>query len=54
MDVIVLKKRASAFTGSDLEIVLRSNDIDTLVLTGIATGGVVLSTVRDQLTATTA
>jgi nicotinamidase-related amidase len=35
-----------ALTGSDLEIVLRAQDIDHLVLTGIATSGVVLSTLR--------
>lgn len=45
-DVIVTKKRVSAFAGSDLEMILRSGGIDHLVLTGIATSGVVLSTVR--------
>ncbi|GAA4639641.1 cysteine hydrolase [Actinoallomurus vinaceus] len=43
---IVTKKRVSAFAGSDLELVLRSGEIDHLVLTGIATSGVVLSTLR--------
>ncbi|MGH1555160.1 cysteine hydrolase family protein [Streptomyces sp. L7] len=38
--------RVSAFAGSDLDMVLRANDIDHLVLTGIATSGVVLSTLR--------
>ena len=37
----------SAFTGSDLEVVLRSGRIEHLVLTGFATGGVVLSTLRE-------
>ena len=46
-DVVVTKLRVSAFTGSDLSVVLRSGEIETLVLTGIATGGVVLSTVRE-------
>jgi nicotinamidase-related amidase len=46
-DVVVVKKRVSAFTGSDLELVLRAKRIDTLVLTGIATSGVVLSTLRE-------
>jgi len=46
-DVVVVKKRVSAFTGSDLEVVLRARKIDTLVLTGIATSGVVLSTLRE-------
>jgi nicotinamidase-related amidase len=45
-DIVVLKKRVSAFTGSDLDVVLRSLEIDSLVLTGIATSGVVLSTLR--------
>jgi len=45
-DIVVTKKRVSAFAGSDLELVLRSGGIDHLVLTGIATSGVVLSTLR--------
>ncbi len=45
-DVIVVKRRVSAFAGSDLDVVLRSNGADHLVLAGIATSGVVLSTVR--------
>jgi nicotinamidase-related amidase len=43
---VVVKRRVSAFTGSDLEVILRANDINHLVLTGIATSGVVLSTLR--------
>lgn len=43
-DVVVTKKRASAFSGSDLDLVLRARGIDSLVLTGIATSAVVLST----------
>lgn len=46
-EVVVTKKRVSAFTGSDLEVVLRSMGIKHLVLTGIATSGVVLSTLRE-------
>jgi nicotinamidase-related amidase len=45
-DIVVVKKRISAFTGSDLDVVLRSLDVDSLVLTGISTSGVVLSTLR--------
>ena len=45
-DIVVLKKRVSAFAGSDLEIVLRSLQVESLALTGIATSGVVLSTLR--------
>lgn len=46
-EVVVVKRRVSAFTGSDLEVVLRASDIDHLVLSGIATSGVVLSTLRE-------
>jgi len=45
-DILVTKRRVSAFAGSDLEVVLRAGSIETLVLTGIATSGVVLSTLR--------
>jgi len=44
---VVTKLRVSAFAGSDLEVILRSRQIDTLILTGIATSGVVLSTLRE-------
>jgi nicotinamidase-related amidase len=46
VDVVVVKKRVSAFTGSDLEVLLRAAEVETLVLAGIATSGVVLSTLR--------
>jgi nicotinamidase-related amidase len=45
-EVIVTKHRASAFFGTDLDMILRANGIETLVLAGIVTSGVVLSTVR--------
>jgi nicotinamidase-related amidase len=45
-EVVVTKRRVSAFSGSDLDVLLRAGDVDTLVLTGIATSGVVLSTLR--------
>jgi nicotinamidase-related amidase len=45
-DVVVVKKRVSAFTGSDLDVVLRSTGVTHLVLTGILTSGVVLSTLN--------
>jgi nicotinamidase-related amidase len=45
-DPQVIKRRVSAFTGSDLEVLLRSLGAGTLVLSGIATSGVVLSTLR--------
>jgi nicotinamidase-related amidase len=46
-EVTVIKRRVSAFTGSDLEVILRAYNVQHLVLTGISTSGVVLSTVRE-------
>src|SRR5271165_4697763 len=43
-EVVITKHRGSAFTGTDLEMILRANGIETLVLMGIATSGVVLAT----------
>jgi nicotinamidase-related amidase len=43
-DIVITKHRISAFTGTDLDMILRAKEIDTLVLFGIATSGVVLST----------
>lgn len=45
-EVTVTKRRVGSFSGSDLEVVLRSQGITSLVLAGISTSGVVLSTVR--------
>jgi len=45
-EVIVTKHRVGAFAGTDLDMILRSGGIETVLLTGIATSGVVLSTVR--------
>jgi nicotinamidase-related amidase len=45
-EVVVTKHRVSAFAGTDLEMILRANGIDTLVLAGISTSGVVTSTAR--------
>jgi nicotinamidase-related amidase len=43
-DLVVTKSRVGAFEGTDLALLLRAREIDTLVLFGIATSGVVLST----------
>jgi nicotinamidase-related amidase len=43
-DLVVTKSRVSAFAGTDLELLLRANNIETLIMFGIATSGVVLST----------
>jgi len=48
-DLIVTKKRMSAFTGSDLEQILRANGIYTLVLSGVSSVGVVESTARHAI-----
>jgi nicotinamidase-related amidase len=45
-DIIVTKHRVGAFAGTDLDMILRAQDIDTLILFGISTSGVVLSTLR--------
>jgi nicotinamidase-related amidase len=50
-DVVVAKHRVSAFFGSDLDIILRSNEINTLVLFGLITGGVTLGTLLDAFDA---
>jgi nicotinamidase-related amidase len=46
-DIVVIKKRVGPFGTTDLHEQLQRRGIDTLVLAGISTSGVVLSTVRD-------
>jgi nicotinamidase-related amidase len=46
-DIVVRKTRVGAFSTTDLDARLREHNIDTLILAGISTSGVVLSTVRD-------
>ena len=46
-EIIITKHRISAFTGTDLAMILRANEVDTLVLYGISTSGVVLSTLLE-------
>jgi nicotinamidase-related amidase/predicted MFS family arabinose efflux permease len=46
-DIIVRKTRVGAFSTTDLGDQLQARGITTLILAGIATSGVVLSTVRD-------
>jgi len=46
-EVIVTKRRVSAFTGSDFEVILRAYGVRHIVLAGIATSGAVLSTLRE-------
>jgi nicotinamidase-related amidase len=46
-DVVVRKWRSSSFRGTNLDMVLRCNDIKSVVLTGVVTQGCVESTARD-------
>jgi nicotinamidase-related amidase len=46
-DIVVRKTRVGAFSTTDLDRQLKERGIVTLLLAGIATSGVVLSTVRD-------
>jgi nicotinamidase-related amidase len=48
-DIVVRKTRVGAFTTTDLGSRLRQRGVDTLVLAGISTSGVVLSTVREAM-----
>ncbi len=45
-EVVAGKRRVNALYGTDLELSLRANNIDTIVMLGYATSGVVLSTTR--------
>jgi len=45
-EVVVTKRRVGAFSTTDLESILRAHQVTCLILLGIATSGVVLSTVR--------
>jgi nicotinamidase-related amidase len=46
---VIAKSHISAFEGTDLKVLLRAKDIDTLVLFGIITSGVVLSTALEAM-----
>jgi nicotinamidase-related amidase len=46
-DIVVRKTRVGAFSTTDLDAQLRARKVTTLVLAGISTSGVVLSTVCD-------
>jgi nicotinamidase-related amidase len=46
-DVVVLKRRTSAFAGTDLDLVLRARGVSSLALTGVATSAMVAATLYD-------
>ncbi|MFF4473754.1 cysteine hydrolase family protein [Streptomyces sp. NPDC001599] len=46
-DVVVLKRRASAFAGTDLDLVLRARGVTRLAVAGVATSAMVAATCYD-------
>jgi nicotinamidase-related amidase len=46
-DVVVLKRRASAFAGTDLDLVLRAQAVDRVAIAGVATSAMVAATCYD-------
>jgi len=46
-DITITKRRINAFAGTDLNIILRAKEVDTLILFGISTSGAILSTLLD-------
>jgi len=45
-DHVIHKRRSNAFYNSDLELMLRSRGIDTVIITGVVTDGCIANTVR--------
>ncbi len=48
-EIVVKKHRYSAFFGTDLDLILRSNDIDHVVVTGVTTENCCHATARDAM-----
>jgi Amidases related to nicotinamidase len=46
-DTVLVAHRVSAFKGTDLDLLLRSRGIDTLMMAGVTTTGVVFSTLAE-------
>ncbi|MDE1852612.1 MAG: cysteine hydrolase [Thaumarchaeota archaeon] len=46
-EFVVVKRRPSAFFGTDLDVYLRSLGLDTLIITGVTTSGCVRCTITD-------
>lgn len=46
-DVVVTKRRASAFAGTDLDRVLRAHAVDAIAIAGVATSAMVAATFYD-------
>lgn len=45
-DIIIKRSRASSFFNTNLDTILRSNNIKNIILCGVSTSGVILSTLR--------
>lgn len=48
-DYVITKHRYSAFFGTDVDLILRSNEIKSIILTGVATNVCVETTARDAM-----
>jgi len=46
-DIVIQKYRYSAFIGTNLEVILRAHEVESLIFTGLATNVCVESSVRD-------
>ncbi len=46
-ELVLPKRRVSGFAGSDLEMVLKAKNTHHLVISGFATSGIVLNTIRE-------
>lgn len=46
---VIVKRRVSAFHGTELDLILRSQGIESLAIGGVATGAMVLATALDAL-----
>ncbi|WP_240813202.1 cysteine hydrolase [Streptomyces sp. DASNCL29] len=48
-DVVITKRRTSAFAGTELDLVLRAHHVESIALTGVATSAMVAGTLYDAL-----
>lgn len=48
-ELVIIKKRASAFPGTNLQQFLTANRIDTIIVTGVTAAGCVRHTVEDAI-----
>ncbi|WP_347232940.1 cysteine hydrolase [Streptomyces sp. PRh5] len=48
-DVVITKRRTSAFVGTERELVLRAHHVESIALTGAATSEMVAGTLYDAL-----